>query len=94
MQGEFQIDFAGWFPDDGARDSCSLHLRADAALFANMGEIGGEAVAEVDHRRGQTFLQKEPAYFDARSGMEVAGEVGRSQFPAGEQQLQGGGGAS
>jgi hypothetical protein len=59
-----------------------------------MGEIGGEAVAEVDHRRSQIFLQQKPANFDAGNGVEVAGEISRSKFPAGEQQLQGSGGAS
>ena len=84
MQRELQLDFAGRFPDVGAGDRWGVDLRADAALFADVPEIRGEAVAEIDHGRGETFFQQEAAYFDSRGGVEVAWEIRRPQFPAGE----------
>src|SRR5262245_15626410 len=33
------------------REPRELHARADGALFAQMAEVGGQAVGEVDHRR-------------------------------------------
>ena len=50
----------------------------------DVAEIGGEAVADIDHGRGETFLQQEAAHFNSGSGMEVAGKFGRPQFPSGE----------
>jgi hypothetical protein len=84
MQRELQLDIAGWFPDAGPGDGRGVDLRADAALFADVPEIRGQAVAEIDHGRGESFFKQEPAYFDAGGGVEVAGKIGRSQFPAGE----------
>ena len=49
VQGELQIDFVGWFADAGAGDGRGLDLRANSTLFADVREIGGEAVAEIDH---------------------------------------------
>jgi len=57
MQGELQIDFVSWPPDAGKRYRRSLDLRANTALFADMPEVGGKAVAEIDHGRGKTFFQ-------------------------------------
>src|SRR5437867_4615444 len=33
------------------REPCELHARADGALFAQVSEVGGQAVGEIDHRR-------------------------------------------
>jgi len=49
VQGEVQFNFAGGLPDAGTGYDWGVNLRAHAALFANVAEIGGEAVAEIDH---------------------------------------------
>ncbi len=94
MQGKLQVDFVSWLPDAGARYSRGLDLRANTTLFANMPEVGGEAVAEIDHGRGKTFFQQKLSHLYSRHGMEVLGEISLPEFLASEQQLQRGGGAS
>src|ERR1700722_7183170 len=84
VQGELQINFAGWLPNAGAGNGWGLDLSAYATLFADMCEIGGKAVTEVDHRRGEAFLPQELADVDPRHGMEVARKIGWPQLPAGE----------
>jgi hypothetical protein len=84
MQGKLQIDFVNWLPDAGAGDARSLDLRANTTLFADMPEVGGEAVAEIDHGRGKTFFQQKLANLDSRHGMEVPGEISVPKSLAGE----------
>jgi len=84
MQGKLQVDFVNWLADAGARYSRSLDLRANTTLFADMPEVGGEAVAEIDHGRGKTFFQQKLANLDSRHGMEVPGEISLPKFLASE----------
>jgi len=84
MQGKLQIDLVSWLPDAGARYSRGLDLRANTALFADMPEVGGEAVAEIDHGRGKTFFEQKLANLDSGDGIEVTGEISLPKFLAGE----------
>ena len=43
----------------------------DFTFFADVGEVGGESVAGVDHRAGKTFLAQDASEFEARFGIEV-----------------------
>ena len=61
-------------------------ISAPTPLSSQMcAEVGGEAVAEIDHGRGEAFLQKASAHFDSGDRVEVAGKIGRPQFLSGEQ---------
>ena len=84
VQCELKIDFVSGLADLCARNRLRLDLRANPALFADVPEIGGKAVAEIDHGRSETFFEQEPANFDPGRGMEVAGKIGWPKFPAGE----------
>jgi hypothetical protein len=84
MQSELQIDFVGWFPYAGTGYSRGLDLRANTTLFADMPQICGEAVAEIDHGRGETFFEQKLANLDSGDGMEVPGKIGLPKFLAGE----------
>lgn len=84
MQGKLQIDFVSWLPDAGTRYGRGLNLRANTTFFADMPEVGGEAVAEIDHGRGKTFFQQKLANLDSRHGMEVPGEISLPKFLASE----------
>src|SRR5436305_14821190 len=50
------------------RQESGLDARADAALAAQVREVGRKAVAQVNHRRGETTLADERAPLDARRG--------------------------
>ena len=84
MQSKLQIDFAGQLPYGGTGYGRGLDLRANAAFFADMPEVRGEAVAEIDHGRGKTFFQQKLANLDSRHGMEVLGEISLPKFLASE----------
>src|SRR5579864_9172311 len=72
MQSEVEVHFAGRLPDAGARDQGGVQFRAYSAFFANMGQVGGKAVAGVDHRRGESFLPQDAAEFEPGFGVEMA----------------------
>ncbi len=72
MESEFEINFAGWPSYRGSGDGFGYYLRSDSTFFANVGEIGGEAVAGIDHGRGKTFFEQNAAKFDARIRKQMA----------------------
>lgn len=84
MQSEFEFDFAARLANLGARNRVRQDLRTNPALVANMPEIGGEAVAEIDHGRGETLFTQEPADLDSGDGMKMAGVIGWPKLLAGE----------
>ncbi len=49
----------------------SVKLRGDAGFGAEMGEIGGEAVAQVDGGSGQTVAREPKALREARRGKKM-----------------------
>lgn len=53
-----------------------------------MGEIGREAVAEVDHRRGNPFLSQKAANRDPWNRHEVARKIARFGLSSGEKFVQ------
>jgi hypothetical protein len=58
------------------REQGGIDLGGDVGFLAEVGQVGGKAVAEVDGGGGQvTALQPEPLG-DARLGVEVRGEKG------------------
>src|SRR5580658_10560428 len=73
MQGQIEVDFARGLADAGARDEGGVEFRSHAAFFAQMRQVGGEAVAGVDHGRSQPFLEEHAPDCDSRFGIEVAG---------------------
>ena len=68
VQRKLQIDFARGLAHAGARDGLRLQLGTHAAFLADMGQIGREAVAGIDHRGGQSLSRAEcgQARFAAR----------------------------
>ena len=56
-----------------------MHQRADPALFADVRQIGGETIAEVDHRGRKTMFAQVLSDGDAWRRREVLREISRSQ---------------
>src|SRR5271170_7365269 len=65
MQRESKIDLQSRLADPRARERIHLEFRANATFFADVSEIGGKAVAEIDHGRGESFFPQETPNFDA-----------------------------
>lgn len=80
MQSELQIDFVGWFPYPGTGYSRGLDLRANTTLFADVPQICGEAVAEIDHGRGETFFEQKLANLDSGTGWKCRGKSACRSF--------------
>jgi hypothetical protein len=57
-----------------------VDLGGYAGFFAEVGEVGGEAVAEVDGGGGQAVADQPEALGDAGLGVEVRGELGFELF--------------
>src|ERR1035441_2912246 len=53
-----------------------IHLGGYSGLLAEVGEVGGEAVAEVDGGGGQTVPYEPEALIDAGLGVKVRGQQG------------------
>lgn len=76
----------GWVDGQGG----SIDFGGYAGFLAEAGEIGGEAVAEVEGGRGERVALKPEALIDARLGVEVGGEL-RFQFPGDARRVGAGG---
>ena len=61
---------------------------AHSAFLADVSEVGGESIAEIDHGRGETPVRQCPAHLNPWGWMEVTGIVRRPQLSSGEQQIQ------
>jgi|SRR5579863_1089870 len=94
VQCGLKIDFAGGLVDLGKRNGIRRNLGANSALVTDVPEVGREAVAEIDHRCGETLFTQELTNFNSRDRIEVAEEVGPPKFSPGEQELQRSRGAS
>src|SRR5262249_37785145 len=88
MKGGSQVNLARRSANDRPWNGCRLHFGADAAFFANVGEIGGEAIAHIDHCRGQPTFHEEATNLNARAGGEMSLEVMRPDSSPREQQVQ------
>jgi len=82
VQCGLKIDFAGRLVDLRQRNGVRRDLRANSALVTDVSEVGREAVAEIDHGRSEISFTQNPANFDSRNRIEVAGEVGGPKFSA------------
>ncbi len=60
----------------GQRDGFGLDFGPHAALLADVREIGGEPVADVDHRRGDGFFAQVARHGELRHREEVRAAVG------------------
>ena len=89
MKRQPKVNFAGWSPHNGARNGGCLHFRPDAALFADVGQISGEAIAQVDRGRGQPTFHQNAANFKAGAGREMSLELIRPDLSPREKQIQG-----
>src|SRR5579864_174687 len=65
VKSEVKMDFTRRPAYRGARQQAGLDLGADAALFADVCQVSGKAVAGVDHGGGKVFLAEDAAEFDA-----------------------------
>src|ERR1700722_10683734 len=65
VQGELPVNLPRRFAHAGARNQFRLNFRPGNALAADLRQIGGEAIAGVDHRCSQTLLAKDTAKFDS-----------------------------
>ena len=89
MQREFKIDFPRRLAHARPGHKLRAHFRTHAALFAEVGEVGGKAVAGVDHGGGKCLLAKDPTQFDPRFGKEMARAGWWAEFLAAPQLIQG-----
>ena len=62
------------------RQSFGVHDCADAALFADVPQVGRESVADVDHGGRQLFLAQELSHGHSRLRIEVLGMRPRPEF--------------
>ncbi len=94
VQGGLKVNFAARFSDVGEGDGVRANFSAHTAFFADVAEVGGEAVAEVDHGGSQVLLAQELSDGDSGLGVKVLGELGGAKFALGEEQAQSGGGTA
>ena len=96
VEGLVEVDFVCGLADAGAGNENGFEFGADVTCLADVGEVGGEAVAGVDHGGGEALLAEDAAEFEARIGEEVARIVtGLWLLPGFASELEeGGGGAS
>src|SRR5579872_132767 len=80
VQGQLEIDFVRRFADGRPRNGGCVNLRSDAAFFADVIEIGGEPVACVNHRGGQSTFAQDATEFEARLGKKVPWILWRPQL--------------
>lgn len=88
MQSGLKIDFVSRSADRGERYGVGPNFRAHSALFTNMGEVGGEAIADIDHGRGQPPLAQELSDGHAWLRLKMLGEVSRTKFAASDEEFQ------
>ena len=80
VQGVFKRDNLSGFAYAGARNGVGPNFRSHAALLTDVRQVGGEAVADVDHGNCHSFLPQEAAKFDSRLRIEVFGKILWPQF--------------
>ena len=83
VQGEFEIYLVRRLAHAGPRNGFRFHFGAHAAFFANVGQVGGKAVAGVDHGGGQAFLAKHAAQFNSRLRKKMPRILGWVQLALG-----------
>src|ERR1700723_3698357 len=72
VEREFHLNFPQWPANSGQRDRLCLQFCPYLAFFADVGEIGGEAVAGIDHRRSEPFLPQNAGQAYSRIGEKMA----------------------
>src|SRR5579872_3620079 len=83
VECQLEIYFVRRFTDGRLGYGFRQQLRSHAAFFADVGEVGGEAVAGVDHGRGESVLTEDAAEFHTRLGKEMSWIAARVQFAPG-----------
>src|SRR5271169_5139195 len=83
VEGELEINLPRWPAYTGPWDGFLLHLRTDAAFFADVGQDGRQPVAGVDHGGSQTLLAQNAAQLDSRLGKEMPRVFPGIQLPFG-----------
>ena len=83
VEGEVQGNGLAFGSNHGSRNSYRFEFGSDFRFFADLGEVGGEAVAHIDHGRG--FPAQRLSDGDARDGMEVAGEIAGANLLSSEE---------
>lgn len=78
------------FSNPGEWHCRSENLGPNAGFFADVSQVRGEPVADVNHRRGKPLGPQQPAHRNARHRMKVPWKVPRTQHVPGEKFLQGG----
>src|SRR6478609_8698678 len=80
VQCQVEADLAFRFATLSPWNPLRIDLRSDAAFFANVGQIGREAVADIDHRAGKLFFPQNAPNFNPWLGEKVSAILLRIQL--------------
>ena len=80
VECEFERNFAARPADASTGNPFGHDFRADSALLADVGKVGGEPVAGVNHGAHEALFAESAAEGDARLGIEVARIGAGSRF--------------
>ena len=83
VERKLELDCPRRLTHPGERDRFCLQLGSHATFFADVGKIGREAVAGVDHRGSETLLAQVVPQFDSRLGEEMPGVFSGIQLALG-----------
>lgn len=93
VKGKMQINFTKGIPNSRERQGGPIYLGPNSTFFADVAEIGREAIAEVDHGGREPLLSQTAPQRDSRDRKEMFGKLVRIQFVPGVPEfLQSGGG--
>lgn len=91
IEGYAKINRSRLSPNPRARNGVGRDFCTHSRFFADVGEIGGEAVAQIDHRRGEMFFAQNPAHGNSWNGREVSWKVLRTRLSSSEEFRESGG---
>ena len=94
VEREFQVDRLAPTANPSPRNVGGEDYGPHVRLFANVCEVGGKPVAEIDHGRSQPAPPQEIPNYDPRHGVEMAREILRLRLFPGEEFLEGRGTAA
>ena len=71
MEGQVEIDFTHWSSHVSPGNERCVEHGSYATLFANVRQIGRQAITRIDHGGRQVFLAERARKFDPRGRIEV-----------------------
>src|SRR6185369_3366808 len=69
VQGKPKISLSGH------RNFVGFDLGTHTALFANVAQVGGKPIADIDHGRRQPLFAEKASHLNSRRGMEMPGKI-------------------